>query len=70
MLNAHFKCKHISQFKGLINMINYWKWKDKERAKRRGVGSIQTGTSFDTWVITGVVELGFRSGLSWWKANT
>jgi len=39
-------------------------------AKKRDVGSIQTGTSFDTWVITGVVELGFRSSLSWWKANT
>jgi len=33
-------------------------------AKKRDVGSIQTGTSFDTWVITGVVELGFRSSLS------
>ena len=33
MVNAHFECRHISQFKGLINVFNYWKWKDKERAK-------------------------------------
>jgi hypothetical protein len=35
MVNAHFKCRHISQFKGLITVINYWKWKDKEKAKLR-----------------------------------
>jgi hypothetical protein len=33
MVNAHFECRHISQFKGLIDIFNYWKWKDKERAK-------------------------------------
>jgi hypothetical protein len=33
MVNAHFECRHISQFKGLIDEFNYWKWKDKERAK-------------------------------------
>jgi hypothetical protein len=33
MVNAHFECRHISQFKGLIYVFNYWKWKDKERAK-------------------------------------
>ena len=33
MVNAHFECKHILQFKGLIDMFNYWKRKDKERAK-------------------------------------
>jgi hypothetical protein len=33
MVNAHFECKHISQFKGLIDVFNYWKWKDKERPK-------------------------------------
>jgi hypothetical protein len=35
MINAHFKCRYISQFKGLFDVINYWKWKDKERAKLR-----------------------------------
>jgi len=35
MVNPHFKCMKISQFKGLIDMINYWNWKDKERAKLR-----------------------------------
>ena len=35
MVNAHFKCRHISQFKGLIDVNNYWKWKDKEKAKLR-----------------------------------
>jgi hypothetical protein len=33
MVNAHFKCRYVSQFKGLIDLFNYWKWKDKERAK-------------------------------------
>jgi hypothetical protein len=33
MVNAHFECRHISQFKGLIDVFNYWKWKDKEKAK-------------------------------------
>jgi hypothetical protein len=33
MVNAYFECRHISQFKGLIDVFNYWKWKDKERAK-------------------------------------
>jgi hypothetical protein len=35
MANAHFECKHISQFKGLIDEFNYWNWEDKERAKFR-----------------------------------
>jgi hypothetical protein len=35
MVNAHFKWRHISQFKWLIDVINYWKWKDKEMAKLR-----------------------------------
>jgi hypothetical protein len=33
MVNANFKYRNISQFKGLIDVINYWKWKDKEKAK-------------------------------------
>ena len=41
MVNAHFKCRHISQFKGLIDVINYWKWKDKEKAKLRKEMPIQ-----------------------------
>jgi hypothetical protein len=41
MVNVHFKCKHISQFKGLIDVINYWKWKDKETAKLRKEMPIQ-----------------------------
>jgi hypothetical protein len=35
MVNVHFKYRYISQFKGLIDVSNYWKWKDKERAKLR-----------------------------------
>jgi hypothetical protein len=30
----------------------------------------QTGTPFGYWIITGVVELGFRSTLYGWKAKT
>jgi hypothetical protein len=70
MVIAYFKCRYISQFKGLIDVINYWNWEDKERDKRRDVGWIQTGTPFGYWVITGVVDLGFRSGLYVWKAKT
>jgi hypothetical protein len=51
----------------LIDVINYWNWEDKERAKRRDAGSIQTGTPFGYWVITGAVDLEFRSGLYVWK---
>jgi hypothetical protein len=35
MVNVYFKYRYISQFKGLIDVINYWKWKDKEKAKLR-----------------------------------
>jgi len=70
MVNAHFKCRFIPQLKGLIDVINYWNWEDKERVKRRDAGSIQTGTPFSYWVIIGAVELGFRSGLYVWKAKT
>jgi len=41
MVNVHFKCRHISQSKGLIDVINYWKWKDKETAKLRKEMPIQ-----------------------------
>jgi len=33
MVNAHFKSRHVSQFKGLIDLFNYWNWEDKEMAK-------------------------------------
>ena len=69
MLNAHFKCRHISQFKELIDLINYWKWKDKKRAKLKEKMLVQTETPFSYWIITGAVELGFRSGLYGWKAK-
>jgi hypothetical protein len=70
MVNAHFECKHISQFKGLIDLFNCWKWKDREgQAQRRDVGSIQTATSFGYWIITGTIKHGFRSGLYGWKAK-
>jgi len=58
MVNTHFKWRFIPQLKGLINVINYWNWEDKERAKRRDVDSIQTGTPFGYWIITRVVDLG------------
>jgi len=35
MVNAHFKCRHVFQFKWLIDLYNYWNWEDKERAKLR-----------------------------------
>ena len=35
MVNAHFECRRISQFNGLIDVFNYWKWKYIERAKFR-----------------------------------
>jgi hypothetical protein len=70
MVNAHFKCRFIPQLKGLIDVINYWNWEDKERVKRRDAGLIQTRTPFDYWVIIGAVDLGFRSGLYVWKAKT
>jgi hypothetical protein len=31
---------------------------------------VQTGTPFGYWIITGVVDLGFRSALYVWKAKT
>jgi len=31
---------------------------------------VQTGTPFDYWIITGVVDLWFRSALYVWKAKT
>jgi hypothetical protein len=33
MVNAHLKCRHVSQFKGLIDLFNYWNWEDKKKVK-------------------------------------
>jgi len=63
MVNAHFKYKHISQFKRLIDVINYWKWKEEEMLD-------QTGTPFNHWNISGVVDLGLMFGLLFWKFKT
>jgi hypothetical protein len=63
MVNAHFKCRHISQFKRLIDVINYWKWKDKEMAKVREEMLDQTRTSFSHWIISGVVDIGLMIDL-------
>jgi len=46
-----------------------------EKTKRRlslqkKCDSVQTGTPFGYWIITGVIELGFRSDLYLWKAKT
>jgi hypothetical protein len=64
MVNAHFKCRNISQFKWLIDVINYWKWKDKKRLSlKRDVDLIQIGTLFSHWIISGAVDLVFQFGL-------
>jgi hypothetical protein len=34
-LNTGLQNRHISQFKGLINVFNYWNWRDNERVKLR-----------------------------------
>jgi len=65
MVNAHFKCRHISQFKRLIDVINYWKWKDKEWIKVREEMLDQTGTPF----ISGVVDIELMFGLLFWKVK-
>ena len=36
----------------------------------RDASLVQTRTPFTYWIITGVVELGFRSSLYGWKAKT
>ena len=40
------------------------------KAWRRDASSIQTGTPFGYWIITGAIELGFSSGSYGWKAKT
>jgi len=66
MVNAYFECRYISQFKGLIDVINYWKWRDKKKTRLREEMLVQFKPGY--WVITGVVDLGLRSGLYVWKA--
>ena len=58
--------------KELIDELKYWNWKDKEMAKLRKemIGAVQTGTLFGNRVISGAVDLGFRSALYGWKAKT
>jgi hypothetical protein len=70
MINAHFKCRHISQFKRLTNVIDYWKWKDKERAKVKEEMLDQTGTPLSHLIISEVVDLGCMFGLLFWKVKT
>jgi hypothetical protein len=72
MVNAYFEYRYISQFKGLIDVINHWKWRDKKRTRLREemLVQFQTGTPFDYLIITGVVELVFRSTLYRWKGKT
>ena len=42
----------------------------KGEAQKRDVGAVQTGTLFGNWVISGAVDLGFRSILYGWKDKT
>jgi hypothetical protein len=41
MVNACFERRYISQFKGLIDVINYWKWRDKKRTRLKEEMSVQ-----------------------------
>ena len=42
----------------------------RTRLREEMLAQFQTGTLFGYWIITGVVELGFRSTLYGWKAKT
>jgi hypothetical protein len=68
MVNACFECRYISQFKGLIDVINFEIEKTKKGLREEML--VQTRTPFGYWIITGVVDLGFRSALYGWKAKT
>ena len=37
---------------------------------QRDAGAVQTGTQFGNWVISGAVDLWFRSTLYGWKGKT
>ena len=68
MVNACFECRYISQFKGLIDVINFEIEKTKKGLREEML--VQTGTPFSYWIINGVVDLGFRFALYGWKAKT
>ena len=40
------------------------------KLRKEMIGAVQTGTLFDNWVISGVVDFGFRSILYGWKDKT
>ena len=40
------------------------------QTQKRDAGSVQTITLFGHWVISGAVDLGFRSTLYGWKTKT
>ena len=40
------------------------------KLRKEMIGVVQTGTLFGNRVISGVVDLGFRSALYGWKAKT
>jgi NADPH-dependent curcumin reductase CurA len=50
MVNACFECRYISQFKGLIDVINYQNKKTKKELIEEM--PVQTGTPFGYWIIT------------------
>ena len=42
----------------------------KGEAQKKDVGVVQTGTLFGNWIISGALDLGFRSILYGWKGKT
>jgi len=40
------------------------------KLRKEMIGAVQTGTLFGNWVISGDVDLGFRSILYGWKDKT
>jgi len=54
------------------NSKDWLMWRDKKRTRLREemLVQFQTGIPFGYLIITGVVELGFRSILYEWKAKT
>ena len=50
-------------------MIDWWVYVLKLKGQR-DVGSVQTGTLFGNWLISGAVDLEFRSALHGWKDKT
>ena len=54
----------------MIDVIDYWKWKDKERVKVREEMLDQTGTPLSHLIISEVADLGCMFGLLFWKVKT